>query len=133
MRDVWWALLDGALSPMLRGEPLDRQGYRVFFVFWLAVGTILGVLLGGFLTTYFFPPPYQPKADLHWSVLLVGILLALLYVYGVIAYLFATARRFLSLGKSPLYALLLFVPPINLYVLFLALTKEEIIREASDS
>ncbi len=133
MRDAWWAFLDGALSPMLRKEPLDRQGYRIFFVLWLAIGTTLGAFVGGFLTTYFFPPPYQPKADLHWSGLLLGILLALLYVYGTIAYLFATARRFLSLGKSPLYALLLFVPLINLYVLFLALTKEEIVREVPDS
>jgi MFS family permease len=133
MWDVWWAFLDGALSPMLRREPLDRQGYRIFFVLWLAIGTTLGAFLGGFLTTYFFPPPYQPKAHLHWGALLLGILLALLYAYGTIAYLFATARRFLSLGKSPLYALLLFVPLINFYVLFLALTKEEIIREAVDS
>jgi uncharacterized membrane protein YraQ (UPF0718 family) len=133
MRDVWWAFLDGALSPMLRKEPLDRQGYRIFFVLWLAIGTTLGAFLGGLVTTYLFPPPYQPKADLHWSALLVGTLLALLYVYGAIAYLFATARRFLSLGKSPLYALLLFVPLINLYVLFLALTREEVVREIAES
>ncbi len=133
MRDVWWAFLDGALSPMLRKEPLDRQGYRIFFVLWFAIGTTLGAFVGGFLTTYFFPPPYQPKADLHWGGLLLGTLLALLYVYGAIAYLFATARRFLSLGKSPLYALLLFVPLINLYVLFLALTKEDVVRETAES
>jgi MFS family permease len=133
MRDVWWAFLDGALSPMLRREPLDRHGYRIFFVLWLAIGTALGAFLGGFLATYFFPPPYQPRAQLHWGVLLLGILLALLYAYGTIAYLFATARRFLSLGRSPLYALLLFVPPINLYVLFLALTKKETVMETSDS
>jgi uncharacterized membrane protein YraQ (UPF0718 family) len=133
MWDVWWAFLDGALSPMLRREPLDRHGYRIFFVLWLVIGTTLGAFLGGFLTTYFFPPPYQPKVQPHWSVVLLGILLGLLYAYGTIAYLFATARRFLSLGKSPLYALLLFVPLINFYVLFLALTKEEVPRETSDS
>jgi uncharacterized membrane protein YhaH (DUF805 family) len=133
MWDVWWAFLDGALSPMLRREPLDRRGYRIFFVLWFAVEATLGAFLGGFLTTYFFPPPYQPKAHLQWSALLLGALLALLYVYGAIAYLFATARRFLSLGKSPLYVLLLFVPLINFYVLFLALTREEAVRETSDS
>jgi uncharacterized membrane protein YraQ (UPF0718 family) len=133
MWDVWWAFLDGALSPMLRREPLDRRGYRIFFVLWLVVGTVLGTFLAGFLTTYFFPPPYQPKAQLHWGALLLGILLALLYLYGAIAYLFATARRFLSLGKSPLYALLLFVPLINLYALFVALTKEEVFMETPDS
>jgi hypothetical protein len=133
MRDVWWAFLDGALSPMLRKEPLDRQGYRVFFVLWLAIETALGAFLGGFITAHFFPPPHQPKADLHWSGLLLGALLGLLYVYGAIAYLFATARRFLSLGKSPLYALLLFVPLINLYVLFLALTREDAVGEAGES
>jgi uncharacterized membrane protein YhaH (DUF805 family) len=63
----------------------------------------------------------------------LGIFLALLYLYGAIAYLFATARRFLSLGKSPLYALLLFVPLINFYVLFVALTKQEVLMETSDS
>jgi uncharacterized membrane protein YhaH (DUF805 family) len=133
MWDVWWAFLDGALSPMLRKEPLDRKGYRIFFVLWLVIGTVLGAFLGGFLTTYFFPPPYQPKAQLHWGALLLGIFLALLYLYGAIAYLFATARRFLSLGKSPLYALLLFVPLINFYVLFVALTKQEVLMETSDS
>ncbi len=133
MWDVWWAFLDGALSPALRREPLDRRGYRIFFVFWFAIEAMLGTFLEGFLTTYFFPPPYLPKAHLHWSGLLLGALFASLYVYGAIAYLFATARRFISFGKNPLYAFLLFVPLINLYVLFLALTKEEIPRETSDN